>query len=42
VARQGAVALLAADPELRKPEHQGMQEVLRRQYGRALELFRVG
>jgi ATP-dependent DNA helicase RecG len=42
VARQGAVALLAADPELRKPEHQGMQEVLRRQYGRALELFRIG
>lgn len=42
VARQGAMALLAADPELRKPEHQGMQEVLRRQYGRALELFRVG
>ena len=42
VARQGAVALLASDPELRKPEHRGMQEVLRRQYGRALELFRVG
>lgn len=42
VARRGAVALLEADPLLKRPEHQGMQEVLRRQYGRALELFRVG
>ncbi len=42
VARQGAVALLARDPDLSKPEHLGLQQVLRRQYGRALELFRVG
>ena len=42
IARQGAVQVLAADPELKRSEHQGMQEVLRRQYGRALELFRVG
>ncbi|HRN54629.1 MAG TPA: ATP-dependent DNA helicase RecG, partial [Gemmatimonadaceae bacterium] len=42
VARRGAVALLEADPLLKRPEHQGMQDVLRRQYGRALELFRVG
>jgi ATP-dependent DNA helicase RecG len=42
VARRGAVGLLERDPELKRPEHLGMQEVLRRQYGRALELFRVG
>ncbi len=42
VARQGAVQLLASDPELKRPEHLGMHDVLRRQYGRALELFRVG
>ena len=42
VARAGAERILAADPELKRPEHRRMQEVLRRQYGRALELFRVG
>ena len=42
LARRGAAALLVQDPELKAPEHQGMQLVLRRQYGRALELFRVG
>ena len=41
-AREGAERLLAEDPELKRPEHQRMQDVLRRQYGRALELFRVG
>ena len=40
--RQAAEALLAKDPTLVKPEHRAMHDVLRRQYGRALELFRVG
>ncbi len=42
LARRGAERVLAGDAELRKPEHARMQQVLRRQYGRALELFRVG
>jgi len=42
VARAGAERLLAEDPTLSRPAHQAMQQVLRRQYGRALELFRVG
>lgn len=41
-AREGAERLLEMDPELKRPEHKRMQDVLRRQYGRALELFRVG
>jgi ATP-dependent DNA helicase RecG len=42
VARLGAVRLLEQDPELRRPEHKGLHETLRRSYGRAMELFRVG
>jgi hypothetical protein len=30
------------DPDLGKPEHRRIKQVLRRGYGRALELFRVG
>jgi ATP-dependent DNA helicase RecG len=41
-AREAAEVLLASDPTLTKPEHRAMHDVLRRQYGRALELFRVG
>ena len=42
VAREGAERLLAEDPELKKPVHRAMQLMLKRGYGRALELFRVG
>ena len=42
VARAAAERLLAEDPTLARPEHKAMQGVLRRQYGRAIELFRVG
>jgi ATP-dependent DNA helicase RecG len=42
VARAGAERILAEDPTLAKPANKRMQETLRRQYGRALELFRVG
>jgi ATP-dependent DNA helicase RecG len=42
LARAGAQRLLARDPELKRPEHAGLHETLRRQYGRAMELFRVG
>jgi ATP-dependent DNA helicase RecG len=42
VARAGAERLLARDPALKRPEHAGLHETLRRQYGRAMELFRVG
>jgi hypothetical protein len=42
VARVGAERILAEDPELKKPAHKAMQGMLRRGYGRALELFRVG
>ena len=42
VARVGAERVLAEDPDLSKPAHRRMQEMLRRGYGRALELFRVG
>jgi ATP-dependent DNA helicase RecG len=41
-AREGARRVLAADAELKRAEHKRMQAVLKRQYGRALELFRVG
>ncbi len=41
-AREAAEVLLAKDPTLATAEHQGMHRVLLRQYGRALELFRVG
>jgi hypothetical protein len=42
VARGVAERVLSEDPELKKPAHQAMQGILRRGYGRALELFRVG
>lgn len=42
LARAGAERLLARDPALKRPEHAGLHETLRRQYGRAMELFRVG
>jgi ATP-dependent DNA helicase RecG len=42
VAREGAERLLAEDPDLKRPAHQAMQLMLRRGYGRALELFQVG
>ncbi len=42
VARVGAERILAEDPELKKPQHKAMQGMLRRGYGRAMELFRVG
>jgi ATP-dependent DNA helicase RecG len=41
-ARAAAMALLEADPELRKGEHAGIKKVLSERYKRALELFRVG
>jgi ATP-dependent DNA helicase RecG len=42
LARAGAERLLGADPELVDPAHRRIQSALRRGYGRALELFRVG
>jgi ATP-dependent DNA helicase RecG len=42
VAHRVATALLARDPELRAPAHEGLAKVLRERYKRALELFRVG
>ena len=42
VARVGAERILAEDPELKMPAHKAMQGMLRRGYGRAMELFRVG
>ena len=41
-AREAAMHLLEADPELEKPEHAGLRAVLRSRYARSLELFRVG
>jgi ATP-dependent DNA helicase RecG len=41
-AREAAERLLADDPALTRPPHRRLGEVLRRNYGRALELFRVG
>jgi ATP-dependent DNA helicase RecG len=42
VAREGAARLLAADPELTSKANTPLHDVLRKRYGRALELFRVG
>jgi ATP-dependent DNA helicase RecG len=42
VAHTVAAELLAADPELRRPEHGPLATLLRERYRRALELFRVG
>ncbi|MEY4608918.1 MAG: hypothetical protein RL625_1135 [Gemmatimonadota bacterium] len=41
-ARAAADRLVDEDPDLAKPEHRRIKQVLRRGYGRALELFRVG
>jgi ATP-dependent DNA helicase RecG len=41
-ARAAADRLVDEDPDLGKPEHRRIKQVLRRGYGRALELFRVG
>jgi ATP-dependent DNA helicase RecG len=41
-AREAAEALLAADPELTRREHEGLRHVLGVRYARSLELFRVG
>ena len=42
IAREVAERVLAADPELRRPEHAGLRATLQSRYARALELFRVG
>lgn len=41
-ARIAADRLVDEDPDLARPEHRRIKQVLRRGYGRALELFRVG
>ncbi len=41
-ARQAADLLLARDPELDRPEHAPLRQVLGERYSRSLELFRVG
>lgn len=41
-ARAAADRLVDEDPDLARPEHRRIKQVLRRGYGRALELFRVG
>jgi ATP-dependent DNA helicase RecG len=42
IAREGAARLLAEDPELKSKSNKPLHDVLRKRYGRALELFRVG
>jgi ATP-dependent DNA helicase RecG len=42
VAREGAAELLAGDPGLTSKANKPLHDVLRKRYGRALELFRVG
>jgi ATP-dependent DNA helicase RecG len=42
IAREQAEHLLAADPELESPSHEGIRRVLSSRYSRALQLFRVG
>jgi ATP-dependent DNA helicase RecG len=42
IARQGAARLLAADPGLTSKANKPLHDVLRKRYGRAMELFRVG
>jgi ATP-dependent DNA helicase RecG len=41
-AREAAERLLTDDPELTRPEHQGLRQTLGARYARSLELFRVG
>ena len=42
VAREGAARLLASGSGLTSKGNKGLHDVLRKRYGRALELFRVG
>ena len=42
VARAAADAVLKSDPQLERPEHQALRDLLTGRYRRALELFRVG
>jgi ATP-dependent DNA helicase RecG len=42
IARAGAAQLLAGDPGLTSKANKPLHDVLRKRYGRALELFRVG
>jgi ATP-dependent DNA helicase RecG len=42
LAREGARLLLKADPELSAKGNKPLHDVLRKRYGKALELFRVG
>jgi ATP-dependent DNA helicase RecG len=42
LAREGAARLLARDPELTSAANRPLNELLRRRYARAIELFRVG
>ncbi len=42
IARAGAARLLADDPELKSKANAPLHDILRKRYGRALELFRVG
>ncbi len=42
VARAAAESVLQIDPELSRPEHQALRDLLTGRYRRALELFRVG
>jgi ATP-dependent DNA helicase RecG len=41
-AREAAEEILAADPELTAPRHEGLRRAMGTRYARALELFRVG
>ena len=41
-AREAAERLLATDPDLTSPAHEGIRRVLSSRYSRALQLFRVG
>jgi len=42
LARAAAERILAADPELARPEHGGLRRVMGERYSRSLQLFRVG
>jgi ATP-dependent DNA helicase RecG len=41
-ARDGAARIIAADPELRRPEHQPLGRALRSEHGERLRLYEVG
>lgn len=41
-AREAALAVMTADPDLRAPGHAALRRVLGQRYARAMELFRVG